>query len=228
MGYWKRGKDPSSHMAQTEVKERQRQKTIWEEMFPGEVEGWVKSWEGVFYFLSNKTEKQAAKSPSEWAHSLWSVVWMDVSSFIHMAESKRRKKPILWTLKQVYVEWWVLGCFWHWWIGNFDGSLFAWRSREIFLWRSKSQRGRTNKSLCVGGLLWTKPWVVGDSPLNCATPRLLEQQSNITSKNVFSTKICPQVIQRWTLGVCPHGKHKTNAILFKWRHWAKLGGILVD
>lgn len=82
-------------------------------MFPDKVEGKVRGWEGVFYFLSNKTVEGIAKSQSEWAHGLLSVAWVDVSSFLHMAGSRRRKEAFLLVSLQVYVEDRHLGWLWH-------------------------------------------------------------------------------------------------------------------
>lgn len=153
-------------------------------MFFDEVEGGVRSWKGVFYFLSNKSEEGIVMSQSEWAHCLLSVAWTDVSSSIHMAGGKRRKKALLLTLLEVYVEQRLLGWFWQWQVDYADSSLFAWGSRETFLWRSS----RGDKFTIV--LLWED--CTGGSPLNCATSRLPDQQTKVTSKNVFPLKYTPR------------------------------------
>lgn len=54
----------------------------------------MRSWEDVFYFLSNKREEGIAEPQRELAHGLLSLAWMNVSCFIHMAEIKRRKEGI--------------------------------------------------------------------------------------------------------------------------------------
>lgn len=113
--------------------------------------GWrVRSWKGVFYFLSNKSAESIAKSQSEWAHRRLSVAWTDVSSFIHTAGSKRRKKALLLTLSQVSVEQGLLGWFWQWHIDFFVCLGLKRNLLDIFLWRSSREDGFT--SLGVGGL----------------------------------------------------------------------------
>lgn len=175
-------------------------------MFPGEVEKRVRSWEGVFYFLSNERVEGIAKSQSEWAHGLLSVAWMDVSSFIHMAPSKRRKKALVLTLFEVYVEQGPLGLFWQWQIDYVDGSLFARGSRETFLWGSPIE-GEFTKVF-----VWVDCNVV--SPLNCETSRLPHQHTNVTSKNVFPRKYTPRFYSsgHWEC-VLKIDKNKCNIVL---------------
>ncbi len=116
---------------------------------------------------------------------------MDVSSFMHMAGSKRRKKALLLTLLEICVDQGLLGWFWQWQIDHVDRSLFAWCSREIFLWRSS----REDKFTIV--LVWVD--CSRGSPLICATSRLPDKQTIGTSKNMFPLKYTPRFYSsgRW-------------------------------
>lgn len=68
-------------------------KTRWEETFPGEVEGRVRSCEGAFYFLSNKSVEGIAKSQSEWAHEFTSECGLNgcVIFYPHGWEQEKKK-----------------------------------------------------------------------------------------------------------------------------------------
>ena len=96
LGCRRKGRGPGCSSA--DVKRRNQDAEIKPDegnVFTSEAKGRVKSWEGAFYFLSNKSAEGIARSQREWAHGLQSVVWMDVSYFVHMAVSRRTKKVLL-------------------------------------------------------------------------------------------------------------------------------------
>ena len=112
--------------------------------------------------------------------SLSAECGVNVSSFIHMAGSERRKKALLLISLEVYVEQGLLGWFWQL---HVDGALFARGSGGRFLWRSS----REDKFTIVS--VWAD--YIGSSPMSCAPPRSPDQQTNKTFNNVFSLKYTP-------------------------------------